>query len=267
MKTAFIGSGNMARAIIGGMVASGTAPKNIAVINPGNAKSTAECETLYGVVPACSEALESAEVIVLAVKPQSFPVALPEYSGHVNPSALIISIMAGVAISTLEGAFPQNRVIRVMPNLNLSVGKGATGIALGALATEADGRLAEEIFSASGIVVRVTEPQLDDVAALSGSGSAYLYYLVEALRDVAIEDGIAPETAAALANQTLIGAARLLEQTGEPPEELRRRITSKKGTTDAAIRKMTELGFPEAVKAGYRANKTRSAELSAEAAK
>ena len=117
------------------------------------------------------------------------------------------------------------------------------------------------IFACGGVAVKIDESEIDDVAALSGSGAAYVYLLIEALRDAAIEDGMAPEKAAMLARQTLIGAARQLEAEDVPPEELRRRITSKKGTTEAAIKAMCELGLPEAVKAGFRANKRRSKEL------
>ena len=149
-----------------------------------------------------------------------------------------------------------------MPNLALAVGYGAAGVAPGASATEADVRSVIDIFSPGGVAVAVTESQIDDVAALSGSGAAYIYYMVENLRDAAIEAGIAPDTAAMLARQTLLGAARQLELEDVPPEELRRRITSKKGTTEAAINALDEHGFPAAVRACYNANKRRSRELS-----
>lgn len=261
MKYAFIGSGNMARGIIGGMVKTGVAPEDICVINPNNPVSTGEVRALYGVCVGTAESLETADAVVIAVKPQTYPSTLPAYLPHVREDALIVSIMGGITIESIEADFPGRRVARVMPNLNLAVGKGASGYALGTTATEADGEVVRAMFSAAGVAVEVPEDKINDVAALSGSGSAYLYYLIEALREVAVEDGIEPETADMLSRATLIGAAALLEATGEPPEELRRRITSKKGTTDAAIRKMTELNFPEAVKAGYRANKKRSEEL------
>ena len=264
MKYAFIGSGNMARAIIGGMVRSGTPGENIAVINPGNPQSTGEVHQQYGTVTACETALETADCIVLAVKPQTFPAALPLYAPHVNRDALLVSIMAGISLGSLEAAFPDSRVVRVMPNLNMSVGAGAAGYALGSAATEDDGDTVGAMFAAGGLALRMDETQIDEVAALSGSGSAYLYYLVEALRDAAIEDGMSYEMAEALARQTLIGAAKLLSVTGASPETLRARITSKNGTTQAAINKMAELHFPEAVKAGFRANKARSRELAAE---
>lgn len=264
MKYAFIGSGSMARAIIGGMVRTGTPGESIAVINPGNPKSAGEVHELYGTVTACEKALETADCIVLAVKPQTFPEALPFYAPHVGEDALIVSIMAGISIKLLEAALPGRRVVRVMPNLNMSAGAGAAGCALGSLATEDDGDTVRDMFEASGLAMRIDETQIDDVAALSGSGSAYIYYLLEALRDAAIEDGMSYEMAEALARQTLIGAARLMEDTGASPETLRARITSKKGTTEAAIQKMAELGLPEAVKAGFRANKQRSRELAAQ---
>ncbi len=262
MKYAFLGSGNMARAIIGGLVRTGVPGGDIAVINPGNPQSMEQVRALYGAVPSGPEALETADIAVLAVKPQTFPQALPEYRAHIAPGALTVSIMAGISIAALETSLPGMRVVRVMPNLNLSVGKGAAGYALGSAATAEDGETVNAIFSAAGIAFQVSEDKIDDVAALSGSGSAYIYYLVEALRDVAAEEGVEPETAAALAAQTLIGAARLLEETGETPQELRRRITSKKGTTEAAVNAMSDMGFQAAVRAGYMANKRRSAELS-----
>ena len=169
--------------------------------------------------------------------------------------------MAGIPTAAVEAAFPASRVTRVMPNLALAVGCGAAGVAPGATATEADVQQTLKIFSAAGVAVAVDEAEIDSVAAISGSGAAYVYFLVENLRDAAIEDGMEPQKAALLARQTLIGAARQLEQEDVPPEELRRRITSKKGTTEAAINAMAEAGLPAAVRAGYQANKRRSREL------
>lgn len=261
-KIAFIGSGNMARAIIGGLVRSGYPAERILVINPNNPVSTGEVQKQYGAVPSNPEAISDAAVVVIAVKPQSFPEAAKNYRKFVNQDSLFISIMAGITISAVESALGCVHTVRVMPNIALAAGCGASGYALGASATEDDAAAADEIFSASGIAVRVPESQINGVTALSGSGAAYIYLLTEAMRDAATEDGIEPSIAAALACQTLIGAAKLLEAEDVPPEELRRRITSKKGTTEAAILKMTDLGLQEAVKAGYRANKARSEELS-----
>ncbi len=260
-KIAFIGSGSMARAIIAGLVRTGTPGEDILVVNPNNPKSCGEVREKYGTVTAPAEAVAEADTVVIAVKPQSFPAAYPAYAPYVRPGALVVSIMAGIPTAAVGAAFPGTRVVRVMPNLALAVGYGAAGVAPGATACDRDVQDVIAIFSPGGAAVAVTEAQIDDVAALSGSGAAYIYYMVENLRDAAIEAGIAPDTAAMLAKQTLLGAAKQLELEDEPPEELRRRITSKKGTTEAAISALDEHGFPEAVRACYNANKRRSREL------
>ena len=260
-KIAFIGSGSMARAIIAGLVRTGTPGEDILVVNPNNPKSCGEVREKYGTVTAPAEAVAEADTVVIAVKPQSFPAAYPAYAPYVRPGALVVSIMAGIPTAAVGAAFPGTRVVRVMPNLALAVGYGAAGVAPGATACDRDVQDVIAIFSPGGAAVAVTEAQIDDVAALSGSGAAYIYYMVENLRDAAIEAGIAPDTAAMLAKQTLLGAAKQLELEDEPPEELRRRITSRKGTTEAAISALDEHGFPEAVRACYNANKRRSREL------
>ncbi len=260
-KIAFIGSGSMARAIISGLVKTGTAGEDILVINPNNPRSCGEVRELYGAAPAPAEGVAEAEVVVVAVKPQSFPGAYPAYAPYVKPGTLVVSIMAGIPTTAVEEAFPGARVVRVMPNLALAVGCGASGVAPGRSAAGEDVERVIGIFSAGGAAVAVDESQIDDIGALSGSGAAYVYYLVENLRDAAIEAGIAPEAAALLAKQTLIGAARQLELEDEPPEELRRRITSKKGTTEAAINALDGHGFGAAIRACYEANKRRSREL------
>lgn len=263
-KIAFIGSGSMARAIISGLVRTGTPGADIFVVNPNNPKSCGEVQEKYGTITAPAESIAEADTVVIAVKPQSFPAAYPAYAPYVQPDTLVVSIMAGIPTATVEAAFPKTHVVRVMPNIALAVGYGAAGVAPGKSACDLDVKRAIELFAPGGVAVPVSEAQIDDVAALSGSGAAYIYYLVENLRDAAIEAGIAPETAAMLARQTLLGAAKQMEVEDEAPEELRRRITSKKGTTEAAINALDEHGFPEAIRACYNANKRRSRELAEE---
>ena len=263
-KIAFIGSGSMARAIISGLVRTGTPGEDILVVNPNNLKSCGEVHELYGTVTAPAEGIAEAQTVVVAVKPQSFPAAYPAYAPYVKPGTLVVSIMAGIPTTAVEAAFPDTHVVRVMPNIALAVGAGAAGVAPGKTACDLDVKRTIDLFAPGGVAVEVSEAQIDDVAALSGSGAAYIYYLVENLRDAAIEAGIAPETAAMLARQTLIGAARQLEHEDVPPEELRARITSKKGTTEAAINALDEHGLPAAVRACYNANKRRSLELAEE---
>ena len=195
-KTAFIGSGSMARAIIGGLVRHGVPGGDILVVNPRNPKSTGEVQAMYGAVPSAPEAIREADTVVVAVKPQSFPEAAPVYRDFIAPGTLVVTIMAGIGTETVEAAFPQARVVRVMPNIAMSVGCGASGVAPGKTATDADVEKVVGIFACGGVAVKIDESEIDDVAALSGSGAAYVYLLIEALRDAAIEDGIADEVEA-----------------------------------------------------------------------
>ena len=266
-KIGFIGIGNMASAIIGGILSTNALSLDqICMYNPHPEKMQRFAEA--GCVPCGSIAAlsEKCSVIFLCIKPQVFPEVLrelkPAVANKKESDVLFVSIAAGVTLARLEGLLGSARkIVRVMPNLALAVGYGAAGVAPGATACDRDVQDVIAIFSPGGAAVAVTEAQIDDVAALSGSGAAYIYYMVENLRDAAIEAGIAPDTAAMLAKQTLLGAAKQLELEDEPPEELRRRITSKKGTTEAAINALDEHGFPEAVRACYNANKRRSREL------
>ena len=156
-KTAFIGSGSMARAIIGGLVRHGVPGGDILVVNPRNPKSTGEVQAMYGAVPSAPEAIREADTVVIAVKPQSFPEAAPVYRDFIAPGTLVVTIMAGIGTETVEAAFPQARVVRVMPNLALAVGCGAAGVAPGKSATEEDVRRVIDIFSAGGVAVAVEE--------------------------------------------------------------------------------------------------------------
>ena len=213
-KIAFIGSGSMARAIISGLVRTGTAGEDILVVNPNNPKSCAEVRALYGTVSAPAEGLAEAETVVVAVKPQSFPAACPAYAPHISPARW--SSASWPASRRRRSRPPSRRRgwCASCPTSRWAVGCGAAGVAPGKTASEADVERVIGIFSAGGAAVAVEEGQIDDVAALSGSGAAYIYYMVEKLRDAAAEAGLAPETAAMLAGQTLIGAARQLELEG-----------------------------------------------------
>jgi pyrroline-5-carboxylate reductase len=190
-KIAFIGSGNMAAAIIGG-IGHRLSPGADMRRQSGNPVSTGEVQKQFGAVPAEPEALRTADVIVIAVKPQTFPKAAEAYKNLVNPGALFISIMAGLPTAAVEDAFGGVRTVRVMPNIAMAVGCGASGYAPGKFATETDLAITGGIFSASGLAVLITEDEINDIGALSGSGAAYVYYLIEALRDAAVADGMEP---------------------------------------------------------------------------
>ena len=263
-KTAFIGTGFMARAMIGGIVDSGVRlPGDIFTVNPVDRQSAAEVSHLYGVAMGEIGDLKRADVVVFAIKPQQFDEAAEMYREYLTPDKLYLSIMAGITTGRLEEAVPGAAVVRLMPNMALSVKKGATAYAPGTLATEEDCALVEELFSVLGTVMRVEEEMISSVTALSGSGPAYLCLLTEKLADAAKAEGMDPETADALALSTLIGTAKLLSNGTTAPGELRRRVTSKKGTTEAGVNAMLAGGFAEAVADGFNAARIRSDELSA----
>ena len=201
-------------------------------------------------------------MIVLATKPQVFPQVLPGLADAVSGDALVISIAAGIATEVIERALPAGaRVVRTMPNTPALVGAGATAIAGGQHATEDDLALAERLFQSVGVAVRVDEPSIDAVTGLSGSGPAYVFAMIEALRDAGVREGLPEETAFLLASQTVLGAARLLVEEGERPEVLRERVTSPGGTTRAGLDALARAGFDNAIAGAVRAATRRSAEL------
>ncbi|TFH30158.1 MAG: pyrroline-5-carboxylate reductase [Myxococcales bacterium] len=261
---AFIGAGNMAGALIRGLIGTGTLPAGrIIAADPDQTRlSSLEAELGIRVTGDNSEAVEDATVVVLAIKPQVFGQVLPGLAAAVGPDTLLISIAAGISSARIERAFPANvRVIRTMPNTPALVGAGATAIAAGSHATDADLDLAETLFRSVGIAVRVPEEQIDAVTGLSGSGPAYVFAMVEALRDAGAREGLPEDTALQLASQTVFGAARLLLDEKEAPEVLRDRVTSPGGTTRAGLDALANAGFADTIRGAVRAATRRSAEL------
>jgi pyrroline-5-carboxylate reductase len=179
-----------------------------------------------------------------------------------RPDALVVSIAAGISTKIIEGSLPAGaRVVRTMPNTPALVGVGATAIAGGKHATDADLALVETLFQSVGLCVRVPESQIDAVTGLSGSGPAYVFAMIEALRDAGVREGLSEETSLQLAAQTVLGAARLLFEQNEPPETLRERVTSPGGTTRAGLDALEASGFAEVLAGAVRAATRRSKEL------
>ncbi len=252
----------MGRALVGGILEAG-------LVSPGNVHAhdayPAAVESMvadYGVKAAGSnEAVAArAETVLLCVKPQTFAGMLSEL-GDVR-DRLLISIAAGVRIDTIEAATSGNhRVIRVMPNTPALVGKGASAYSLGTSATEADADLTEKLLAAVGFVTRVPETLLDAVTAVSGSGPAYVFLMIEAMVRGGIDQGLDERTALDLAVHTVAGAAELLIRTGESPGQLRENVTSPNGTTFAALESFRKNGFETVVREAIRAAHDRSVEL------
>lgn len=263
-RIAFVGAGNMARALIRGLVGTATVNgEQIIAADPDQATlESLAAELDIRITNDNVEAVEDADVVVLATKPQVFAQMLPGISAVLGPAKLLISVAAGISTRLIERALPAGvRVVRTMPNTPALVGAGATAIAAGSQATDEDLELAETLFRSVGISVRVPEDQLDAVTGLSGSGPAYVFAFIEALRDAGVREGISEETALQLASQTVFGAARLLRDGKDSPEVLRERVTSPGGTTRAGLDALATAGFAEVISGAVRAATRRSVEL------
>jgi pyrroline-5-carboxylate reductase len=242
-KIGFIGGGNMAEAIIKGLLAGGVPVTDLAVAEPSPARATLLSER-YGVrVLADNAALFAAsDIIILAVKPQVCVSALQGIA--VSAGKLAISIMAGVKSSAIEALLGSGaRVVRVMPNTPALVLAGASAIARGAFASDEDLALTRRIFDLVGTTCLVDEKLLDAVTGVSGSGPAYVLTFIEALADAGVKHGLTREVATALATQTVYGTAKLLLETREHPAVLKGNVASPGGTTIAAMHSLDRDGF------------------------
>jgi len=248
----------MGEALIGGLVASGWAPDEIHVIEPSSGRRAEIAAHIAGLSTA--EAPLPGVDTLIAVKPNIVPEVLPILAGA--EVSRVLSIAAGVKISTLEAALPAGTVVvRCMPNTPALVGAGAAAVAAGTSATPTDIEWARGILSSVGVVVEVDEADIDAVTGLSGSGPAYVFRLAEAMIAAGIEQGLTPEIADALTRQTLLGAARLLSESGEDPAVLRVNVTSPGGTTAAGLAVFAEAGFAAIVSRVIGAATARSREL------
>lgn len=267
-KICFYGAGSMAEAIVRGLVDTGAAPAgNITVVNRSNAERLAELRARYGVLAADSEAarqdaLLTADVIVLGMKPKDAAAALKALAPALRAEQLIVSVIAGLSIDTIrELTRASQPVVRTMPNTSSSIGLGATGIAFSEGLGDDARRLALDMFGAVGIAQVVEERLLEAVTAVSGSGPAYIYFVMEAMIASGVAQGLTPEAARELTVQTVRGAADMVRLTGEQPEELRRKVTSPNGTTQAAIETMQRLGVDAAIGAAMDRCAARAGEL------
>lgn len=267
-KICFYGAGSMAEAIVRGLVGTGAAPAgNITVLNRSNTERLAELQGLYGVLTAATEAarqdaLATSDVIVLAMKPKDAAAALRAISPALRADQLLVSMIAGLSIDTIQRLTRADQpVVRTMPNTSSSIGLGATGISFSAGLPEDARRLALDMFGAVGIAQVVEEPQLEAVNAVSGSGPAYLYFIMESMIAAGVDQGLSPEAARELTVQTVRGAADMVRLTGEAPAELRRKVTSPNGTTQAAIETMQRLGVDAAIAEAMRRCADRAGEM------
>jgi pyrroline-5-carboxylate reductase len=251
MTIGLIGAGNMADALIKGLLSRHVLPPDaIWATNRSNRERLAGLGARYGIrtTPAKPPLLGAANVVILAVKPKDTRDVLDEMAGAVRTDQLVISVIAGIPLSLLEPRLGAVPVIRAMPNTSAAVLASATALTAGTHATDEHLGTATRIFEAVGDTVIVPEDVLDVVTGLSGSGPAYVYHLIEAMILAGTELGLTGDLARRLAIQTLVGAARMLAETAADPAELRRRVTSPNGTTMAALRVLEERGFAHAVR-------------------
>lgn len=245
-KLAVIGAGAMGSALVQGLLQSGKV-KPEQIVASDIDKSRLEKLQSVGVNTTTEnkEAVKQSDIILLCVKPQTMSDVLADISQVVDPSRhCVISIAAGIPISQIESALPEGTpVVRVMPNTPAQVLAGASAVALGANAKEEHRKIAHEIFSAVGSVVDVPEKLMDAVTAVSGSGPAYIFVFAEALTDAGVNLGLPREIAFKLVAQTLLGAAKMLLETGKHPAELKDMVTSPGGTTIAALSVLERRAF------------------------
>lgn len=232
-----LGAGNMANAIIKGLLRSGQKPSTITA-TVKRAEKKAELEQAHGISVGFDNvaAAKDADVVVLAVKPQAMDKLLTQVAPVIDPKKLIISVAAGVPIAAIERRLGAgSRIVRTMPNTPALVGLGATAISGGEHATPADLELTKLIFDAVGTTVILDEGLLDAVTGLSGSGPAYIFLIIEALSDAGVKVGLSRHVALKLAAQTVYGSARLLLETGAHPGTLKDQVTSPGGTAIAGL--------------------------------
>jgi len=263
-KVAILGAGKMGEALMSGLLRAGRQPGDL-LFTERHADRTSMLEERYGVTGVTTvKAVEQADTLLVAVKPQEMSALLDELASTVSPRNLVITIAAGIPTAFLEQRFADGTpVVRVMSNTPVFVDQAMSAISAGAHATEEHLALTEELLQPVGKVIRVPESQLDAVTALSGSGPAYFFYLVEAMIDAGILLGLPRAVAAELIVQTAVGSAQMLRDSGEHPVQLREAVTSPGGTTIAAIRELENHGVRAALLAALEAARDRSRELAA----
>ncbi|NNJ27070.1 pyrroline-5-carboxylate reductase [Alienimonas chondri] len=268
----FLGCGKMATALAGGLVSRGFAPADRVfgtARSPGSREafsaSTGGAHTFDASDGGNAELATTVDVLVLAVKPYQIRETLEASRGKRKSGSLIVSVAAGVTIETLEAAAgAEARVVRVMPNTPSLVGAGAAGFTRGTHATDADAALVRAMLECVGVAEEVSEPLLNAVTAVSGSGPAYGFLFLEALADAGVRAGLPREQSQRLAAATLRGAAAMVEETGDHPAVLKDRVCSSGGTTIAAVAALEEHGLRRAVHAAVAAAAARSKEMANE---
>jgi pyrroline-5-carboxylate reductase len=259
---AVLGAGKIGESLLAGLLADGHPAEKLMFVERVAARS-AEVAERHGIAAVdVRTAADTADMLVVAVKPQDIEAVLSELAPAVGPDTLLVSLCAGLPSSLFAAKLPAGTpVVRVMPNTPMTVGQAMCAISPGAHATEAHLEDVENLLRSVGDVVRVPESQQDTVTAISGSGPAYFFYLIEAMIDAGVLLGLPRATATRMVTQVALGSARMLSESGEHPALLREAVTSPGGTTAVATRELERHGVRAAMLAAVEAARDRSVEL------
>lgn len=262
-RIGFIGCGQMAQALANGFLQAGqVTAENLSGSDVVDVMRQQFAERTGGFTTSSNaEVAQRAEILFLSVKPQVMPTILAELQPSLTAEHLVVSIAAGVTLQRILDALGNRRVVRVMPNTPCLVGAAACGFATGGAATAQDARLVQSLLESVGVAFQLDEYLLDAVTGLSGSGPAYVYQFIEALSDGGVKSGLPRSVATALAAQTVLGAAKMVLETGKHPGELKDMVTSPAGTTIAGLAELETRGLRGAVIAAVDAATHRSKEL------
>jgi pyrroline-5-carboxylate reductase len=264
-KLAILGTGMMGGALARGLAGSGIVPASEIILYDKETGKSQELARDLGAAQAAAleEAVQAAEIVMIAVKPMIVAAVLEQAAAVIRPDQLVISIAAGVRSSKIEAALPDGiPVIRTMPNTPALIGQGATALCRGTHATDEHMQAARGLFSVVGKTVEVEERLIDAVTGLSGSGPAYVFLMIEALSDGGVKAGLPRDTARLLAAQTVLGAAQLVLESTEHPARLKDNVTTPGGTTIAGLAVLERAGFRAALIDAVEAAANRSKELS-----
>jgi pyrroline-5-carboxylate reductase len=261
---AVLGAGVMGETLVSGLLRAGRRPEEM-LLAERRPERAAELHERYGIeVVGNVDAARKADTLVLVVKPQDMGDVIDEVAPHLSPGCLVVSLAAGITTAFIEARLPAGvAVVRVMPNTPALVDEGMAAISRGSSCDEEHLTEVETLLAATGRVVRVPEKQQDAVTAISGSGPAYLFFVVEAMIEAGVHLGLPRNTSTELVVQTVVGSAKLLRETGEHPTVLRERVTSPGGTTAAAVRELEDHKVRAAFLSAMEAARNRSRDLSA----
>ncbi|SER40098.1 pyrroline-5-carboxylate reductase [Salipaludibacillus aurantiacus] len=268
LRIAFIGAGNMAEAIMSGVINTATLePQQIIVTNRSNEQRLLDLHNKYGVQGMVQDRLpiESVDIIVLAMKPKDAEKCLLSLKNRLRPEQVVMSVMAGISTQFMERHLqPGQQVIRIMPNTSSMIQESATAISPGENVTMKNVKIAKNLLKAIGKVYVIEEDEMDLFTGIAGSGPAYFYYLMENIEKIAEENGMDAVKAREIGAQTLLGAAKMILGREESPAQLRENITSKNGTTACGLKALSFHGAGEAIQAAVKEAMHRSEEISHE---